>query len=194
MAIAKLPPPYNRRLLDVNGAGPGDAALDVTQVPGEQPALGAWLLSIPARARQPELAREFLLFATEKDEMVRAALRGNPPPRRSVLQDPAVQQKYPFFPEQLESLTRARARPRTPHWREIERVLGDCLSALYDNAVTEDEAWERVKQGLDAIRRKQRAIAAAEGPAIRAMLDAPWGEFSCHVDGKLGPEGPSRAP
>ena len=195
MAIAKLPPPYNSQLLEPTGQG--QAELEITQVPGGQPALGAWLLSIPAKTERKDLARKFLLFATAKEQIVSAAQRGNPPPRESVLQDPSLNNDYPFFSEQLDSLSNARARPRTPHWRDIEQVLGACLSALYENAMTEDDAWERVNEGLEPIRKKQRAIEAirakqkvdetsdsarakeAARSAIRAVLDEPWGDFSC---------------
>jgi multiple sugar transport system substrate-binding protein len=184
MAIAKLPSPYNLQFLNVGRKGDGRGELTVTQVPGGQPALGAWLLSIPARAEHKVLARRFLLFATAQEQLKEAAKQGNPPPRRSVLTDSTLQTDYPFFKAQLQSLSNARPRPRTPQWRDIERVLGDCLSALYDNAITEDDAWKRVNTGLEPIRLRQRAIAAqmADGGAIRRLLDQPLDDFSCQRD------------
>lgn len=190
MALAKLPPPYEAQYLDAAGEG-RRRTLDVTQVPGAGPALGAWLLSIPARAEQKALARRFLLFATARQRMIEAAKRGNPPPRRSVLEDRGLVSQYWFFREQLASLEKARARPRTPYWRNIEQVLGDCLSALYDGAITEDQAWERVGRGLGGIRAKEAAIEAIRrkphGPTAEeqvrmwTLLEAPL-DFSCQVN------------
>ena len=192
MAIAKLPQPYNTLLtgLDRNG----HTRLNVTQVPGE-PVLGAWLLAIPARSARKDLAQEFLVFATSRERIIQAARRGNPPPRRSAFADQDLAAMYAFFPKQLESLERARMRPRTPLWRDIEHVLGECLTTLYENVITTREAWERVEAGLDPIRDKERRIAqvratpAPGGQAadeattvaseIRSILDEPLGEFSC---------------
>ena len=195
MAIAKLPPAADARVLDAAGEG-RQGALDVTQVPGAGPSLGAWLLSIPARAEQRTLARRFLLFATERQRMIEAARRGNPPPRESVLTSGELREYY-FFPAQLESLRNARARPRTPYWRNIEQVLGDCLSALYDGAITEEQAWQRVHAGfdridvkqreVDAIRRKQGGATAEEQLRMWNLLEAPLHDFSCQVNAIFEP-------
>jgi ABC-type glycerol-3-phosphate transport system substrate-binding protein len=188
MAVAMLPDHYSDRLL--RGSPRRRPELHVTQVPGEEPVLGVWLLAIPARSAESTLAREFVLFATRHDQIQAAAFRGNPPPRVSVLNSPDLLQRFPFFPEQLASLSGARARPRTPHWREIEDVLGDCLTALYENAITSaDDAWRRVKDGLEPILDKQRRIenllatpveaGAVTRTKIRAILDEPATAFSC---------------
>lgn len=188
MAIAKLPSPYSDRLL-AQRAG-RQSELRIGQVPGGEPVLGAWLLSVTARSPRADLARTFVLFATSAEQIRKAAILGNPPPRVSVLKELAG--KYSFFPAQLESLRVARARPRTPHWRAIEDVLGDCLTALYENAITSaDDAWERVEEGLDPIRDKQRRIEgllaksgddrAETHSTIRAILDEPATAFSCQA-------------
>src|SRR5436305_370181 len=43
--------------------------IDYGLVPGGNPTLGAWLLAIPRNARYPEVAEEFLQWATDKDQM-----------------------------------------------------------------------------------------------------------------------------
>jgi ABC-type glycerol-3-phosphate transport system substrate-binding protein len=146
MAIAKLPRPPGTEPLDLYGRG--RPAFDVLPVPGDQPVLGAWLLAVPARAAEKTLARAFALFATEKDQIDRAAELGNPPPRISTLTDSRWADVYPFFPQQLDSLQRARPRPRTIHWRRIETILGDCLTALYESTIAPDQAWARMQDGL----------------------------------------------
>jgi multiple sugar transport system substrate-binding protein len=182
MAISKLAQSHNGQL-DVGAGGNQPTHVQVSQVPGGQPALGAWLLAIPARAPHKDIARDFLLFATAPTQMVAAAERGNPPPRKSVLENPELRALYPSFGAQLESLSHARPRPRTPLWRPIEQVLGDCLSALYDDAITEEQAWQRVKAGLEPIQRRQREVdgyrKAGMKEEVRKAFDQPFAAFSC---------------
>jgi multiple sugar transport system substrate-binding protein len=187
MAIAKLPRPYNRQLLDLDGGETG--TFRVTEVPGDRPVLGAWLLAIPAASPNTRGARKFLLWATAKDQMITAAKHGNPPPRRSTFAHRDVRALYgPFLQQQLQSLQRAEARPRTPFWRDVENVLGDCLTALYEGAVTPRDAWQEADRGLELLRERQRQIenvraAAADGDEarvkIREILDEPIEPFSC---------------
>jgi multiple sugar transport system substrate-binding protein len=60
--------------------------------------------------------------------MKEAALRGNPPTRRSIFQAPDLIAKFRAFPAQLASLESARPRPRTLQWNEIENSFGIYLS------------------------------------------------------------------
>lgn len=144
MAMSQLPSPYKERLL---------SQIETMPVPSGHHALGAWLLAVPAKLAdgQKSLARDFLLYATDREHIKAAALAGNPPPRKSVLQDAELVKKYPYFPLQLRSLETATPRPRTPHWREVERRLGDCLSALYEAAITDVEAGQRIDVLLTSI-------------------------------------------
>jgi multiple sugar transport system substrate-binding protein len=123
------------------------------KLPGPKgtPELGAWLLAIPENSGEKERAWEFLQYATRQTEIRRAAVQGNPPPRRSVLTDPSLQEIYWTFPFQLESLTNARPRPRTPRWKEIENRLGIYLSELYAGAISVDRVMKQVKCELEAI-------------------------------------------
>ncbi len=104
------------------------------------PALGAWLLAIPSASRNQELALEFLLWVTAPGPMKQAALRGNPPTRRSVFADPELRRRFRGFPAQQISIETARPRPRTPHWNELENAFGIYLSQANAGGVTAEEA------------------------------------------------------
>src|SRR5262249_32931106 len=140
---------YGKRLL---------ADIDFSQIPGKKPELGAWILTVPANARYAADAQAFIDFATSKEQLDAAAKVGNPPPLRSTLENPKALTEpgdhdpdpYPTFKHQLVSLMNARPRPRTPYWREVEQVLGRCLSAVYESAITSNEAIDRVNSGLEA--------------------------------------------
>ena len=122
--------------------------LQFASVPGgSMPELGVWLLAVPEGSRMKPEAQEFIKFATSQEQLLRAALIGNPPPRKSILQHPRdIAGQYPdlrkqsvydqldkyksSFKYQLDSLERARPRPRTPRWREIECLLGKYLGKV----------------------------------------------------------------
>src|SRR5262249_20168715 len=55
---------------------------------GGTPELGVWLLAIPKTSAMHDEAEEFIKYATSYEQMLIAAVEGNPPPRRSVLKIP----------------------------------------------------------------------------------------------------------
>jgi len=131
------------------------------------PELGVWLLAVPAGSKLTPEAKEFIEFATSKEQLLRAALIGNPPPRISVLQGAReIADQFPdlstqsvrdqihkydaSFHLQLESLKGAHARPRTPRWREMECMLGKYLSKVVvenmDTEMAADQVDEKLKE------------------------------------------------
>jgi multiple sugar transport system substrate-binding protein len=113
--------------------------------------LGAWLLGVPAGSKNRQRAAEFLFWATAGEQMKQAALRGNPPTRRSVFLDPELRARFRAFPAQLASLETARPRPRTPLWNEIENAFGIRISQANARSLTPEEALQRANQEIEAI-------------------------------------------
>jgi multiple sugar transport system substrate-binding protein len=123
------------------------------QVDGPAPMLGAWLLAIPADAPNPELAADFLAFATAPEQQRALALEiGLPPTQASVYEDAAVVEAYRWYPAQLEALRNAQPRPRITQWSEVEAILGDYLQlALIGELSAEEavsEAHDRIADAL----------------------------------------------
>jgi len=118
--------------------------------------LGSWLLGIPAGSKNRQRATEFLFWATTPEQMKQAALRGNPPTRRSVFNDPELRARFRSFPAQLASLESARPRPRTPLWNEIENAFGIRVSQANSGSVTPEEALQRANQEIDAIMQRAK--------------------------------------
>jgi multiple sugar transport system substrate-binding protein len=116
-----------------------------------QATLGAWIVAIPAASRQRDLAARFLEWATAPEQMKQAALRGNPPTRRSVFEDPDLVGRFRAFPAQLASLETARPRPRTPLWNEIEEAFGIYLSLANAGGISTEEALRRSQAEIEAI-------------------------------------------
>jgi multiple sugar transport system substrate-binding protein len=106
--------------------------IDFIPMPGERAPgvgeLGTWLIAVPAASKHLQDAFDFLYWSTDAAQMTQAALRGNPPTRRSVFQSPDLIAKFRAFPAQLAALESARPRPRTKLWNEIENTFGIYLS------------------------------------------------------------------
>jgi multiple sugar transport system substrate-binding protein len=105
--------------------------------------------------REARLAIETEMDRTLPDDfevqMKQAALRGNPPTRRSVFTDPELRARFRAFPAQLASLDTARPRPRTPLWNEIENAFGIRISQANSGSITPEEALQRANQEIEAI-------------------------------------------
>lgn len=98
------------------------------QVRGSSPMIGIWLAAIPESSENKDAAFDFLTFLTSEEMQERIAMEaGVPPTRVSVHQVPALQEKYFWYPAQLDGLQNGVARPRTNQWAEIEAALGDYL-------------------------------------------------------------------
>ena len=134
--------------------------VDFAPMPGAKragtPELGSWLLAVPAASKNTELAAQFILWVTAKPQLRKAAFLGNPPTRRSVFKDEDLIAKYRSYPAQLTSLERARPRPRTPVWNEIENTFGLYLSKANAGSMAPEEALRRANEEIVSILERSR--------------------------------------
>jgi len=124
--------------------------MPAARVPGVAE-LGAWLLAVPVSSPNQNAAFDFIYWATEAAQMTQAALRGNPPTRRSVFQSPDLVKRFRAFPAQLASLDGARPRPRTTQWNEIENAFGVSLSQANSGALSPEAAMQQANREIAAI-------------------------------------------
>lgn len=113
--------------------------------------IGNWLIAIPRDARNKDAAADFLLWATSAEQMKRSALRGNPPTRKSLFNDPELVAKFPAYPAQLRSLENSKPRPRTPFWNEIENVFGIYLSKANSGELSAEDAMNQANAEITKI-------------------------------------------
>ncbi|MCI0490354.1 MAG: ABC transporter substrate-binding protein [Blastocatellia bacterium] len=129
--------------------------MEFTVMPGAKAGgraeIGNWLIAIPRAARNADAAFDFLVWATSAEQMKKSALRGNPPTRRSVFNDPELLEKFPAYPAQLRSLESSRPRPRTPLWNEIENTFGIFLSRANSGDLTAEEAMNQANAEIEKI-------------------------------------------
>jgi multiple sugar transport system substrate-binding protein len=105
--------------------------------------IGNWLIAIPKGSTKPDAAFDFLLWATETQQMKKSAVAGNPPTRKSLFTDQELLTKFPAYPAQLASLESSKPRPRTPLWNEIENAFGIFLSKANSSTLTAEEAMNQ---------------------------------------------------
>lgn len=113
--------------------------------------IGNWLIAIPRDAKNIEAAMDFLLWATNREQMKLSAQRGNPPTRKSLFTDPELVAKFPSYPAQLRSLESSRPRPRTPLWNEIENAFGIYLSKANSGELTAEDAMNQANAEIKRI-------------------------------------------
>jgi multiple sugar transport system substrate-binding protein len=129
--------------------------IEFTTLPGARKAgqaeIGNWLIAIPRYSQNAEAAMDFLLWATNAEQMRRSAERGNPPTRKSLFQDAELVAKFPAYPAQLRSLETSRPRPRTPQWNEIENAFGIFLSKANSGELSPAEAMNQANAEIEKI-------------------------------------------
>lgn len=129
--------------------------MEFTTMPGAKnpgrAEIGNWLIAIPRDAKNKDAAFDFLLWATSAEQMKRSALRGNPPTRKSLFNDPELVQKFPAYPAQLRSLENSRPRPRTPLWNEIENAFGIYLSKANSGELSAEDALNQANAEIAKI-------------------------------------------
>lgn len=108
------------------------------------PMLGHWLLGIPQAAQQKEWSYRFITWATSAAVQRAYAAAGGIPSRKSILTDPALVQRYPFFPAISASLAVPPFwRPRTPEWPAVEVILGTHVNAALAGTESPEQAVTR---------------------------------------------------
>jgi multiple sugar transport system substrate-binding protein len=106
---------------------------------------------VPAASRHGEKAKQFITWATGRQPMKEAAVRGDPPTRRHLFTDPDLADRFRAYPVQLKSLETARPRPRTSQWNEIENVFGIAISKANAGSLTAAGAMAQAQADIAAI-------------------------------------------
>jgi len=124
------------------------------QVSPSSPMIGAWMVGIPRNSRNVDAAFDFLRFLTSApiQEMM-ADQAGLPPTRASVHQIPRLQEKFPWYPAQLDGQRSGSIRPRTDRWAQIETVFGDYLQRALVGEVSAREALDQIQRRSEEILR-----------------------------------------
>lgn len=114
--------------------------------------IGAWLLGIPKDSHNASAAFNFLMYITGKEMQTQLAANfGLAPSRKSVLQDPQLIKKYPWFPGEEQALEHGRARPRTAKWTQIQSVFGTDLQLALIGQMSPEQALKAANSQIQQI-------------------------------------------
>ena len=110
------------------------------------PMMGNWLLAIPKAAKEKEWAFRFITWATSKEIQKPYAAAGGIPFRKSILTDPVLVKRYPFFSAMAASLDAPPFwRPRTTEWSAVESILGTHVNAALAGTESPEQAVDRAQ-------------------------------------------------
>ena len=125
--------------------------------PSDVTHLAGWNIGIPADAKNPEVAWQFLDFVLGKSNAKNylnagAAAIG----RKSIITDPELVAKYSYLPVlDIPEGTRIERYPQIRVWPEFEKAAIDALAGIMSGSVD-------VKAGLDALQETEKPILAQE--------------------------------
>lgn len=113
--------------------------------------IGNWMMGVTANSQNPELAMKLLIYLTSAEAQKAGADVGGVPTRTSVLTDPDLLKKYPYFKELLEGTKSSVVRPRTPKWSDVETAYGTELSNAVAGSKSVDQALSDAKTAIEKI-------------------------------------------
>jgi len=111
--------------------------------------LGGWNLAVSRFSRNPDLAKELVLFLTSYACQKDFALKGGRlPTRRSVYHDPEVLELNPHYKDFYNSFVTARPRPVRADYPKISDILQIGLHRIFTGQVREDEGLLSLQEEL----------------------------------------------
>ena len=117
---------------------------------GSFPFLGNWTLGISANSNNKEWAYKFLTWATSAEVQKEYALAGGIPIRKSVLTDPELTEKYPYFQAAAEAYeVPPIVLPRTPEYIPIITIWGIHVNAMVAGLETPEEALSQAASEIE---------------------------------------------
>jgi len=114
--------------------------------------LSGWLYGIPAGARAPQAAREFIRFMTSAQVQKERALRGGPLPTiERIYTDPEVLAFNPDYPKIRQMLRTAKWRSEIPQYPKVSRIIQKHLHAMLRGEVQPPECLSRLKTDIEEL-------------------------------------------
>ena len=134
-AMAVTLTPYGTLINDPQKSKTGGKWAWAPMPGGKSPAqsrtfFGGWSLAVASAGKHKEWAFEFIQMACSNEWMRRSMLRGNAPPRLSVLNDPEMVEKFGWAPVAAAALPTALLDPREAIWATLELQLRSGLSQV----------------------------------------------------------------
>jgi len=121
-----------------------------------------WRLGGNSKSTEQDLAWDVSAWLTGKQSQAAYLAAGGIPSRTSAFADPALQEKYPFFPATLQALDQAAALAATgqtvvakiPEWNEVSNVIGDYGSQAFAGQISSADALARMQADISELMTK----------------------------------------
>jgi len=121
-----------------------------------------WGLGVNAKSANQDLAWDVIAWLTGKQSQPDYLAAGGIPSRTSAYADPALQEKYPFFPATLQALDQAAALAATnqnvvakiPEWNEVSNIIGDYGSQAFAGQISSSDALAKMQTDISAVMAK----------------------------------------
>jgi multiple sugar transport system substrate-binding protein len=122
---------------------------------GRKPALGGFSLAVASQADDKEKAAAWLMiqYLTSKENAKRYLELGGVPARKSVYEDPEVQEKYGFVKALVESWQEGvpEFRPRFAEWPEITEIVQEWGTKIMLGEVTTEKGAQEIGTRMEKI-------------------------------------------
>jgi len=113
--------------------------------------LGSWTYVIPAGSKNPDAAWLFLEWALSGPIQQEMAKGGGLPALTSTFADADLTATLPYWPQELESLSASKSRPRIPEWGGMSDILQDAISNSISGQAATSEALGQASTKLKSM-------------------------------------------
>lgn len=126
----------------------------ITEVPGmngkQFPEVGVWSVGIAKNATHANEDFQFIKWLTAEQQQKQYGGTGDDlPTLQSLLLDPTLNQKFPFYKTVYQSLQDSHMRPRTPAWPHVEEALGGEIVKVELGQESPQQALQNASQAID---------------------------------------------
>jgi len=130
------------------------STVGITEVPGvdgkQFPEVGVWSMGIAKNAAHANEDFQFIKWLTaEQQEKQYGGTGDDLPTLQSLLLDPTLNQKFPFYKTVYQSLQDSHMRPRTAAWPHVVEVLGGEIVKAELRQESPQQALQRASQAID---------------------------------------------
>ncbi len=130
------------------------STISIAEVPGmngkQFPEIGVWSMGIAKNSTHANEDFQFIKWLTALPQQKQYGSTGvDLPTLQSLLLDPTLNQKFPFYKTVYQSLQDSHMRPRTPAWPHVEEALGGEIVKAELRQESPQQALQRASQEID---------------------------------------------
>jgi multiple sugar transport system substrate-binding protein len=113
--------------------------------------LGSWTYVIPSGSANQDAAWLFLQWALSEPVQQSMAEGGGLPALASTFADSELTTSLPYWPQELESLSASKSRPRIPEWGAMSDILQEAISNSISGQTPTGDAFGQASTKLESI-------------------------------------------